>query len=53
MNMTLTEKERNVITDLQTQEKSCIQKYKNYKEQAKDPVLKDLFQKVWIMKEFI
>lgn len=46
MNMTLTEKERNVITDLQTQEKSCIQKYKNYKEQAKDPVLRDLFQTI-------
>ncbi len=44
--MMLTEKERNVIMDLQTQEKSCIEKYKNYQQQAKDPVLKDLFQTI-------
>ncbi len=41
--MVLTEKEMTTITDLQTQEKSCIEKYKRYGEQAKDPVLKELF----------
>ncbi len=41
--MVLTEKETAVIKDLQTQEKSCIEKYKRYSEEAKDPVLKDLF----------
>lgn len=39
----LKEKEITAIKDLQTQEKSCIEKYKRYGQQAKDPVLKDLF----------
>ena len=34
--MVLTEKEMNVIKDLQTQEQSCVEKYKKYGEQAKD-----------------
>ena len=41
--MILKEKERTTIEDLQTQEKSCIEKYGRYAQQAKDPVLKDLF----------
>ena len=42
--MQLTEQETNVIKDLQTQEKSCIEKYGMYAGQAKDPELKKLFQ---------
>lgn len=40
----LKEKERTTIEDLQTQEKSCIEKYGRYAQQAKDPELKNLFQ---------
>ncbi len=42
--MVLKEKERTAISDLQSQEETCIQKYGKYAEQAKDPVLKQLFQ---------
>lgn len=42
--MILKEKERTTIEDLQTQEKSCIEKYGRYAQQAKDPKLKNLFQ---------
>ena len=41
--MILTEKERTTIKDLQTQEKSCIEKYGLYEQQAKDMELKNLF----------
>lgn len=41
--MILKEKEKTILEDLKTQENSCIQKYTNYAEQAKDPVLKKLF----------
>lgn len=41
--MTLSEKEKNAIKDLQTQEESCIEKYTKYAGEAKDTVLKDLF----------
>jgi rubrerythrin len=41
--MVLTEKETTTIQDLQTQEQSCIEKYKRYGQEAKDPVLKALF----------
>lgn len=41
--MQLTQKEQNTLKDLQTQEESCIQKYAKYAQDAKDPVLKDLF----------
>ena len=41
--MMLKEKEMTAIQDLQTQEKTCIEKYHRYQEEAKDPVLKDLF----------
>lgn len=44
--MVLTEKETTVIKDLQTQEKCCMEKYTRYSEQAKDPVLKDLFSEL-------
>ena len=42
--MILKEKERTTSQDLQTQEKSCIEKYGRYAQQAKDPELKNLFQ---------
>lgn len=42
--MVLNEKERATIEDLQTQEKSCVEKYGMYAGQAKDPELKSLFQ---------
>lgn len=42
-NMALSEKEMTVIKDLQTQEQCCIEKYKRYEKEAKDPVLKGLF----------
>lgn len=41
--MVLNEKERMAIQELQTLEKGCVEKYKKYSQQAKDPVLKDLF----------
>ncbi len=41
--MILTEKETTVIKDLQTQEKSCIEKYARYSKEAHDSVLRDLF----------
>jgi rubrerythrin len=44
--MVLSEKERQVIQDLQTQEKSCIEKYGKYANEAKDTVLKDLFNTI-------
>ena len=42
--MILSEKETAAIKDLQTQEQTCIEKYGRYSGEAKDPVLKDLFQ---------
>lgn len=42
--MTLSEREKMVIQDLQTQEETCIMKYKKYGSDAKDPVLKKLFK---------
>ena len=48
MNVTLKEKEKTAIEDLQTQEKSCMEKYKRYEQEAKDPVLKDLFHQLHI-----
>lgn len=42
--MTLTEKERTTIKDLQTQEETCIKKYEKYSQQAHDTELKALFQ---------
>ena len=44
--MILTEKEEMVIRDLQTQEQTCMEKYKRYAQEAKDPVLRELFQEL-------
>ena len=44
--MQLTEKETNVIKDLQTQEKSCVDKYRFYEQSAHDEKLKDLFHRI-------
>ena len=41
MNVTLKEKEKTAVEDLQTQEKSCMEKYRRYEQEAKDPVLKE------------
>ncbi len=38
MNVTLKEKEKTAVKDLQTQEKSCVEKYGKYAKEAKDPV---------------
>ena len=46
MSIVLNEKERAVIQDLQTQEKSCVEKYGKYAEAARDPELKNLFQSI-------
>lgn len=44
--MVLTEKERATIEDLRTQEQSFAEKYKRYGQEAKDPVLQDLFDRL-------
>ncbi|MBO4998701.1 MAG: ferritin-like domain-containing protein [Lachnospira sp.] len=44
--MLLKQKELDVITELQTQEKNCVEKYRRYKEQARDPELKQLFGRI-------
>lgn len=44
--MTLNEKEKTALKDLQTQEKACAEKYQKYGKEAKDPVLKELFQRI-------
>ena len=44
--MKLSEKETTTINDLKTQEKSCIAKYTKYSQEAKDPVLRDLFSAI-------
>ena len=43
--MILKEKERAALEDLQTQEKSCVEKYEKYANQARDPELKSLFRR--------
>lgn len=40
--MVLKETERTAIENLRTQEKSCIEKYQKYAQQAIDPELKNL-----------
>lgn len=42
--MELKEKEINALRDLQSQEKTCIEKYQRYSEEARDPELKNLFK---------
>lgn len=44
--MMLKETETQAIKDLQTQEHSCVEKYKRYAMQAKDPELKQLFESI-------
>ena len=41
--MVLSEKETAAIKDLQTQEKTCVEKYSRYSKEAQDPVLVNLF----------
>ncbi|MGI6096524.1 MAG: spore coat protein [Dethiobacteria bacterium] len=43
MAIQLTQKERTLLQDQKKHEEICIQKYKNYANQAKDPELKQLF----------
>lgn len=43
MKMVLTQKETELLTDLQTQEQVCIDKYNRYASQACDPGLRSLF----------
>ncbi len=40
----LTEKETTALKDLQTQEKSCVEKYQKYAAEAKDTELQSLFR---------
>lgn len=44
--MVLEQKEMDVIKELQTQEKSCVEKYRRYKEQACDMELKICLKKL-------
>ncbi|MCM1235626.1 MAG: ferritin-like domain-containing protein [Ruminococcus flavefaciens] len=44
--MQLTEQETTVIKDLQTQEKTCIEKYRFYEKSANDDRLKQLFRQI-------
>lgn len=44
--MILKQTEMDAISELQTQEKNCVEKYRRYKEQASDPVLKTLFDRL-------
>ncbi|MCH5252784.1 MAG: ferritin-like domain-containing protein [Lachnospiraceae bacterium] len=44
--MQLTEKETTVIKDLQTQEKTCVEKYRFYEKSANDNQLKQLFHQL-------
>ena len=41
--MILTEKQKDLVTDLQNQEELCIQKYDFYEKSARDTALKELF----------
>lgn len=44
--MVLTQKETAALQDLQTQEKSCIEKYTRYSKEAHDVVLQELFKEL-------
>jgi len=43
MALNLTQKEQMLLQDQKSHEEICIQKYKNYAEQAQDPQLKQMF----------
>lgn len=45
-NMTLTQKETTLLTDLKSQELLCIEKYSRYATMAHDPALKKLFSDI-------
>ena len=45
-NMTLTQKENSLLSDLKSQEKLCIEKYGKYEKEACDPTLKNLFSSI-------
>lgn len=44
--MALTTKERDILTDLKSQEQLCIEKYKKYQAEACDPALKSIFSEL-------
>lgn len=44
--MTLSQKEQELLKDLQTQEKLCVDKYNKHAECAVDPQLKEMFSKI-------
>lgn len=44
MSITLSNKERLLLEDQKSHEQTCIEKYTNYANQAKDPQLKQIFQ---------
>ena len=46
MQIQLSQKERMFLEDGKTQEEVCVEKYKDYSQQAKDPELKQLFNKL-------
>jgi spore coat protein CotF len=46
MNIQLSQKERMFLEDGKLQEEVCVEKYKNYSEQAEDAELKQLFNKL-------
>lgn len=49
--MILKEKERTVIEDLQTQEKSCIEKYRKIRSAGKDPWNSEHFSRIFSRKK--
>ena len=46
MELKLSQKERMLLEDDKSQEEICVTKYKNYAQQASDPELKQLFNKL-------
>ena len=44
--MTFTQKETTMLKELKSQEELCIEKYKKYEADAKDPALKNLFSSI-------
>lgn len=44
--MTLSTKERDILTDLKSQEQLCIEKYRKYEGEACDPALKQIFSEL-------
>ncbi|QIB27016.1 spore coat protein [Caloranaerobacter azorensis] len=46
MQIQLSQKERMLLEDQKNQEETCVKKYQNYANQAQDPQLKQLFNKI-------